>query len=78
MNRNSWGSVHSFHRNDVDQAGTVIESASDFFGRRLSKKERKATLADEILSDRTLKDYRWDRILSLSYKCDDGVDLICI
>ncbi|OVA09849.1 Fcf2 pre-rRNA processing [Macleaya cordata] len=38
--------------------GTVIESASDFFSGRLTKKERKATLAEEILSDRTLGDYR--------------------
>ncbi|THG03208.1 hypothetical protein TEA_009735 [Camellia sinensis var. sinensis] len=38
--------------------GTVIESASDFFTGRLTKKERKATLADELLSDHTLGEYR--------------------
>ncbi|XP_058075219.1 rRNA-processing protein fcf2-like [Magnolia sinica] len=40
------------------QVGTVIESASDFFSGRLTKKERKPTLADELLSDRSLGDYR--------------------
>ncbi|KAI3459161.1 hypothetical protein Pfo_015824 [Paulownia fortunei] len=40
------------------QVGTVIESASEFFTGRLTKKERKATLADELLSDGTLREYR--------------------
>ncbi|KAH7513586.1 hypothetical protein JRO89_XSUnG0176400 [Xanthoceras sorbifolium] len=40
------------------QVGTVVESASDFFSSRLAKKERKATLADELLSDRNLGQYR--------------------
>ncbi|XP_010251283.1 PREDICTED: rRNA-processing protein fcf2-like [Nelumbo nucifera] len=40
------------------QVGTVIESASDFFSGRLTKKERKATLADELLSDHSLREYR--------------------
>lgn len=41
-----------------NQVGTVMESASDFFTGRLTKKERKATIADELLSDRTLAQYR--------------------
>uniref|UniRef100_A0A5B6YKX3 Putative rRNA-processing protein fcf2-like n=1 Tax=Davidia involucrata TaxID=16924 RepID=A0A5B6YKX3_DAVIN len=40
------------------QIGTVIESASEFFTGRLTKKERKATLADELLSDSTHGEYR--------------------
>ncbi|CAK9160879.1 unnamed protein product [Ilex paraguariensis] len=40
------------------QLGTVIESASEFFTGRLTKKERKATLADELLFDHTLAEYR--------------------
>ncbi|KAK6159640.1 hypothetical protein DH2020_003021 [Rehmannia glutinosa] len=40
------------------KVGTVIESASEFFTGRLTKKERKATLADELLSDGTLRHYR--------------------
>lgn len=40
------------------QMGTVIEPASEFFSGRLTKRERKTTLADELLSDLTLKAYR--------------------
>ncbi|RVX22105.1 rRNA-processing protein fcf2 [Vitis vinifera] len=40
------------------QVGTVIESASDFFSGRLTKKERKASLADELLSNSSFADYR--------------------
>ncbi|KAL4598218.1 hypothetical protein ACB092_11G044900 [Castanea dentata] len=40
------------------QIGTVIESASDFFTGRLTKKERKGTIASEVLSDLSLADYR--------------------
>ncbi|CAI9776164.1 unnamed protein product [Fraxinus pennsylvanica] len=40
------------------QVGTVIESAEDFYTGRLTKKERKATLADELLSDHKLGIYR--------------------
>ncbi|XP_042492470.1 rRNA-processing protein fcf2-like [Macadamia integrifolia] len=67
------------------QVGTVIESASDFFSGRLTKKERKATLADELLSDRPLGEYRYlqgfchlltDRIASGDdAKYDLGIDL---
>ncbi|XP_050279322.1 uncharacterized protein LOC126720639 isoform X2 [Quercus robur] len=37
---------------------TVIESASDFFTGRLTKKERKGTNASEVLFDLSLADYR--------------------
>ncbi|KAL3824638.1 hypothetical protein ACJIZ3_020667 [Penstemon smallii] len=40
------------------QVGTVIESASEFYANRLTKKERKATLADELLSDNNFGQYR--------------------
>ncbi|XP_077246370.1 rRNA-processing protein fcf2-like [Tasmannia lanceolata] len=40
------------------QVGTVIQSSTDFFSGRLTKKERKATLAEELLSDRSLGEYR--------------------
>ncbi|KAH0448150.1 hypothetical protein IEQ34_021950 [Dendrobium chrysotoxum] len=40
------------------QVGTVVEPASEFFSGRLTKKERKSTLADELLSDRTFQTYR--------------------
>ena len=41
-----------------DQVGTVVESATDFYSGRLTKKERKATIADELLSDQTFRTYR--------------------
>lgn len=40
------------------QVGTVVDSPLDFFSGRLTKKERKATLADELLSDQNLASYR--------------------
>ncbi|KAG8072250.1 hypothetical protein GUJ93_ZPchr0006g45182 [Zizania palustris] len=40
------------------QVGTVIEPASEFFSSRLTKRERKTTLVDELLSDQQLKNYR--------------------
>eukprot|EP00252_Welwitschia_mirabilis_P021324 TRINITY_DN544_c0_g2_i1.p1 TRINITY_DN544_c0_g2~~TRINITY_DN544_c0_g2_i1.p1 ORF type:complete len:315 (+),score=80.84 TRINITY_DN544_c0_g2_i1:191-1135(+) len=39
------------------QVGTVIEPASEFYS-RLSKKERKPTIADELLSDPVFNQYR--------------------
>ncbi|KAJ8506687.1 hypothetical protein OPV22_007573 [Ensete ventricosum] len=44
------------------QARTVIEPASEFFSGRLTKKERKTTLADELLHDDALKAYRKRKI----------------
>ncbi|CAN0907887.1 rRNA-processing protein fcf2 [Linum grandiflorum] len=40
------------------QVGTVIESPMEYFSSRLTKKERKATLADELLADQSFKTYR--------------------
>lgn len=40
------------------QVGTIVESASDFYSSRLTKKERKARIADELLSDSSLTQYR--------------------
>jgi len=41
-----------------NQVGTVVDSPLDFYSGRLTKKERKATLADELLSDQNLAAYR--------------------
>ncbi|XP_004490950.1 rRNA-processing protein fcf2-like isoform X2 [Cicer arietinum] len=40
------------------QVGTVEETSVDYFSGRLNKKERKATLAEEFLSDQNLAAYR--------------------
>lgn len=49
----------------IHQVGTVVESSLDFFSGRLTKKERKATLADELLSDQALTQYRFDQCHAL-------------
>ncbi|PKA56413.1 hypothetical protein AXF42_Ash014916 [Apostasia shenzhenica] len=54
------------------QMGTVIEPASEFFSDRLTKKERKATLADELLSDRTLMEYRKRKVQEVNEKRKPG------
>eukprot|EP01018_Ginkgo_biloba_P037637 Gb_34113 [translate_table: standard] len=47
------------------QVGTVIEPASEFYSARLTKKERKATIADELLSDPALGQYRKRKYLEI-------------
>ncbi|XP_059632037.1 rRNA-processing protein fcf2 [Cornus florida] len=54
------------------QVGTVIESASEFFTGRLTKKERKATLADELLSDPFLGDYRKRKVQEIEERNRPG------
>ncbi|KAJ1698805.1 hypothetical protein LUZ63_007317 [Rhynchospora breviuscula] len=44
------------------QVGTVIEPVSEYFSGRLTKKERKPTLADELLSDPAFKAYKKRKI----------------
>ncbi|KAL6186155.1 hypothetical protein ACLB2K_042276 [Fragaria x ananassa] len=50
------------------QVGTVVESASDFFSGRLTKKERKATVAEELLSDPVLATYRKRKVREIEEK----------
>jgi len=38
----------------VTQMGTVVEGATDFYGSRLTKAERKATLTEQLLADRDI------------------------
>ncbi|CAO2040810.1 unnamed protein product [Urochloa humidicola] len=44
------------------QVGTVVEPASEFYSGRLTKRERKTTLVDELLSDQSLKNYRMRKV----------------
>ncbi|KAK9236859.1 Fcf2 pre-rRNA processing-domain-containing protein [Lipomyces kononenkoae] len=53
---------HYKRENDKDipkyfQTGTIVEGPTEFFSSRLTKKERKQTLADEILADEKTKAY---------------------
>ena len=58
-----------YKRNDTTQlptrfeVGTVVEGAADFFSARLAKRERKQTLAEELMADRRLRAYRKKRVL---------------
>ncbi|KAE8659058.1 condensin-2 complex subunit D3-like [Hibiscus syriacus] len=40
------------------KVGTVVESVTDYYSGRMTKSERKATLADELLSDPAVRQYR--------------------
>ncbi|XWS53442.1 hypothetical protein CRYUN_Cryun10bG0001900 [Craigia yunnanensis] len=40
------------------RVGTVVESVTDYYSGRMTKKERKPTLADELLSDPAVRQYR--------------------
>lgn len=54
------------------QVGTVVESASEFFTGRLTKKERKATLADELLVDHSLGNYRKRKVREIEEQRQPG------
>lgn len=54
------------------QVGTVIGGPADFYSGRLTKKERKSTLADELLSDSTLSAYRKRKYLDIQDKKQAG------
>jgi hypothetical protein len=41
----------------VVQMGTVIEGASEFYSSRLTKKERRANLTEELMADQATSDY---------------------
>ncbi|XP_073006384.1 rRNA-processing protein fcf2-like [Typha latifolia] len=57
------------------QASTVIEPATEFFSGRLTKKQRKMTLADELLSDHALKAYRKRKVQEIEeIRQPGGVD----
>ncbi|KAL9400973.1 hypothetical protein Peur_004822 [Populus x canadensis] len=54
------------------QVGTVVESATDFYSGRLTKKERKATIADELLYDQTFRAYRKRKVREIEEKNRPG------
>ncbi|CAH9080349.1 unnamed protein product [Cuscuta europaea] len=55
------------------QVGVVVEPASEFYSSRLSKKERKATLADELISDSKLAQYRKRKVREIEEQKRPGV-----
>lgn len=54
------------------QIGTVIAGAADFYSGRLTKKERKMSFAEELLSDTSLKAYTKRKIRQIQEKNQDG------
>lgn len=47
------------------QIGTVVEHASEFYSARLTRKERKTSLADELLSDPSIQKFRKRKVREL-------------
>ncbi|KAI5667258.1 hypothetical protein M9H77_17111 [Catharanthus roseus] len=54
------------------QVGTVIEPASEYYTGRLTKKERKATIADELLYDTNLAQYRKRKVQEIEEQNRSG------
>lgn len=49
----------------VVQVGTVIEGASEFYSSRLTKKERRANLTEELMADQATLDYAKNKFLKM-------------
>lgn len=54
------------------QVGTVIEPASEYYSGRLTKKERKTTLTEELFSDRKLGEYRKRKVREIEERNRPG------
>ncbi|XP_078428177.1 rRNA-processing protein fcf2-like [Wolffia australiana] len=54
------------------QVGTVIEPSTDFFSARLTKKQRKSTIAEELLSDQTFRTYRKRKVREIEDALQPG------
>ena len=69
----SMPALNRFYKNadkvgKVLHVGTVVEGPSEYFSSRLSKKERKQTIVEEILGDKTLKDYSKRKYSEIQYE----------
>lgn len=54
------------------QIGTVIEPASEYYSGRLTKKERKSTITEELLSDPKAKQYRKRKVREIEAQNQPG------
>ena len=50
----------------VVQVGTVIEGAAEFYSSRLTKKERRANLTEELMADQATHDYAKNKFKKMS------------
>lgn len=49
-----------------------MEPVSEYYNSRLTKRERKPTLADELLADQSLKAYRKRKVREIEAKSQPG------
>lgn len=54
------------------QVGTVIEGPTEFFSSRLTKRERKQTIVDELLADDEARGYYKRRFLDVQSRTQSG------
>eukprot|EP00612_Vaucheria_litorea_P000501 CAMPEP_0171452850 /NCGR_PEP_ID=MMETSP0945-20130129/794_1 /TAXON_ID=109269 /ORGANISM="Vaucheria litorea, Strain CCMP2940" /LENGTH=246 /DNA_ID=CAMNT_0011977601 /DNA_START=111 /DNA_END=851 /DNA_ORIENTATION=+ len=50
----------------LQQVGTVVEAPNEFFSSRLTKRQRRRTVVDELMSDQNIKNYVRSKALKLS------------
>ena len=51
----------------VLHVGTVIEGPSEYFSSRMTRKERKQTIVEEVLNDKYLKDYTKRKYMEIQH-----------
>jgi hypothetical protein len=56
----------------VLQLGTVIEGSNEYYTSRLTKKERRMNLTDEVMADRTVTEYAKRKYRELQAEKDVG------
>jgi hypothetical protein len=54
------------------QMGTVIEGPTEFFSSRLTKRERKQTIVDELLADEEARGYYKRRFMEVQSRTQSG------
>lgn len=54
------------------QVGTVIEGPTEFFSSRLTKRERKQTIVDELLADEDARGYYKRRFMEVQSRTQSG------
>jgi Fcf2 pre-rRNA processing len=57
--------VQSGKRRSIVQVGTVIEGAAEFYSSRLTKKEKRRNVTDEVLADTSLSGYVQNKYRSM-------------
>ena len=72
--RNVLDSKHHYRRNDTSkfpkyfQMGTIVEGAHEYYSSRLSKKQRKRTMVDELLADAEFRKKNKKKLIEIEKK----------